>query len=67
MLGLGLTWLALKGIDGQLDEDFSAFLSMDWNMALAAMGLAIVTTLLTSIYPTWRACNVQPAAHLSAN
>lgn len=67
LLGLFLTWLALKGIDGQFEEDLSAFLSIDWTMALSAVALAIVATLITSIYPTWRACNVQPAAHLKAN
>lgn len=66
-LGIVLTWLALKGIDAQFDEDLGAFLTIDWRMALTAVGLAVVATLITSIYPTWRACNVQPAAHLSAN
>lgn len=67
LLGLGLTWLGLKGIAAQFNDDLSAFLAMDWNMAIAALVLAIAATLITSIYPTWRACNVQPAAHLSAN
>jgi len=67
LLGIGLTHLGLRGIDMQFDEDLSALLRIDWPMALAAVGLAVVATLITSIYPTWRACNVQPAAHLSAN
>jgi putative ABC transport system permease protein len=67
VLGLGLTWLALKGIDGQFEDDLAAFLQMDWKMALAAVALAVVASLITSIYPTWRACNVQPAVHLKAN
>jgi len=67
LLGIVLTWAGLKGINAQFDDDMSAFLSIDWKMALAAVGLAIVASLVTSIYPTWRACNVQPAAHLSAN
>lgn len=68
LLGIGLTWLGLRGIERQFNNiDLGSFLSIDWNMALAAVGLAIVSSLITSIYPTWRACNVQPAAHLSAN
>lgn len=67
LLGILLTWLGLKGIDGQFDDDLSAFLVLDWNMAFLAVALAIVASLVTAIYPTWRACNVQPAAHLSAN
>jgi putative ABC transport system permease protein len=66
-LGLGLTWLGLKGIDAQFQDDLSTFLTLDWNMALTAVALAVVASLVTSIYPTWRACNVQPAAHLSAH
>ena len=68
LLGLGLTWLGLRGIERQFSTiDLGSFLTIDWNMALAAVALAIVASLITSIYPTWRACNVQPAAHLSAN
>jgi putative ABC transport system permease protein len=68
VLGLGFTWLGLKGIDAQFeDEVASRIMTMDWNMALAAVALAIVASLVTAIYPTWRACNVQPAAYLSAN
>ena len=68
VLGLGFTWLGLKGIDAQFeDEVASRVMTMDWNMALAAVALAIVASLVTAIYPTWRACNVQPAAYLSAN
>ena len=66
-LGLGLTWLGLRGIDAQFDDDLSAFLGIDWNIALAAVALAIAASLLTAIYPTWRACNVQPAVYLSAH
>ena len=34
-----------------------------WAVAVACF----VASLVTAIYPTWLACNVQPAAHLSAN
>jgi putative ABC transport system permease protein len=68
ILGLGFTWLGLKGIEMQFaDDEASRVLSMDWNMALLAVALAIVASLITAIYPTWRACSVQPAAYLSAN
>ena len=68
MLGLGFTWLGLEGIEMQFDDDVvGKIVVMDWNMALLAVVLAIVASLVTAIYPTWRACNVQPAAYLSAN
>ncbi|MDT8399309.1 MAG: ABC transporter permease [Pseudomonadales bacterium] len=68
VLGLGFTWLGLKGIDAQFDDEaVSRYMTLDWNMALVAVVLAIVASLITAIYPTWRACNVQPAAWLKAN
>lgn len=67
LLGIGMTWLGLRGIDGVIDEDLGGFLAIDWKLALAAVGLAVVATLITSIYPTWRACSVQPSAHLKSN
>jgi putative ABC transport system permease protein len=67
VLGIALTWAGLRGIDGLINEDLGNFLSIDWKMALAAIGLAILATLITSIYPTWRACSVQPAVYLKSN
>jgi putative ABC transport system permease protein len=66
--GLFCTWLGLKGIRMQIDQpNVDVILSMDWKMALAAVALAIGASIVTAIYPTWRACNVQPAAYLGAN
>ena len=67
LLGIGLTWAGLRGIDGLINDDLSSFLAIDWKMALAAVGLAILATLVTSIYPTWRACSVQPSVYLKSN
>ena len=68
LLGLALSWLALEGIRAQfIDDDITRMLTMDWNMVLAAVALGIVASLITAIYPTWRACNVQPAVYLKAN
>jgi len=33
-------------------------------MTFLTIALAIVAALLAGIYPTWRACRVQPAAQL---
>ena len=67
LLGIFLTWLGLKGIAAQFEDGaLDAFLSIDWKMALAAVTLAILASLVTSILPTWRACNVQPSVHLKA-
>jgi putative ABC transport system permease protein len=69
ILGLGFAWLGLKGIQAQFptEEIVGRFMVMDWNMAFAAVALAITSSLVTSIYPTWRACSIQPASYLKAN
>jgi putative ABC transport system permease protein len=70
VLGLGLAWLGLAGIKAQFPSEADAVarvMVLDWNMALTAVALAIVASLITAIYPTWRACSIQPAAYLKAN
>lgn len=66
-LGIGMTWLGLQGIKGLYGEfDFIAKLvSMDWIMIFAAIGLALVSALGAALYPTWRACGIQPASQLN--
>ncbi len=67
--GLGFAWLGLEGIKAQFpnEENIGNFMVLDWNMAFVAVALAIIASLVTSIYPTWRACSIQPAAYLKAN
>jgi putative ABC transport system permease protein len=37
---------------------------LDWTMTLAAIGLAVVATLSAALYPTSRACRIEPAVQL---
>lgn len=65
VLGIGLTWLGLRGIENLFDfEFFGKLVEMDWVMVMAAVLLAIVSALTAAIYPTWRACSITPAAQL---
>jgi len=66
MLGIGMTWLGLQGIRGLYgDYDFmTKLVTMDWVMIFAAIGLALVSALGAALYPTWRACGIQPASQL---
>ena len=68
VLGIVMTWLGLRGIKVlYADFDFIARLvQMDWVMILYAIVLAIVAALAAALYPTWRACAVQPASQLKA-
>ncbi len=66
LLGIFMTWLGLRGIENLFNEyDFvGKLVQMDWVMMLAAVALAIVSSLAAALYPTWRACNVTPATQL---
>lgn len=66
LLGIGTTWLGLRGIENLFSEfEFvEKLVRMDWVMMLAAVGLAIVSALAAASYPTWRASKVTPASQL---
>lgn len=68
LLGIVMTWLGLQGIRILYAEfDFIAKLvTMDWVMVLTAVGLAIISALTAALYPTWRACAIQPASQLKS-
>jgi len=65
-LGVALTWLGLQGIRGiYRGFDFIDNVSrMDWVMVGSAVLLAILSALAAALYPTWRACAIQPASQL---
>ena len=66
VLGIGMTWLGLRGIENIFSEyDFiQNLVRMDWMMVLLAVALAVVSALCAALYPTWRACNITPASQL---
>jgi len=64
ILGLGLTWLGLRGIEMLFQDLVENLVSLDWVMVVTAIALAIVSALLAGLYPTWRACRIAPASQL---
>ena len=64
ILGLGLAWLGLRGIEMLFGDFVENLVGMDWVMMLTAIVLAIISALLAGLYPTWRACNITPAEQL---
>lgn len=64
LLGIGLTWLGLRGLVLLFGSLVQPFINLDWVMVMTAIVLAILASVLAGMYPTWRACNVQPAAQL---
>lgn len=63
LLGLALTGLGLIAVRA-LYSEYQTVAHLDWAMTFLTIALAIVAALLAGIYPTWRACRVQPAAQL---
>ncbi len=65
MLGLGLSLLGLLALRtlyaGTSNERLA---NMDWSLVAVTMAVALVASLLAGLYPTWRACQVQPATQL---
>lgn len=64
ILGLGLTWLGLRGIEMLFEDLVENLVSLDWVMVVTAIVLAIISALLAGLYPTWRACRIAPASQL---
>ncbi|MGA8277831.1 MAG: ABC transporter permease [Rhodanobacteraceae bacterium] len=62
-LGLLLTGLGLLAVRA-LYEQYKSVAQLDWTMIVVTIVLSIVSAVLAGVYPTWRACRVQPAAQL---
>ena len=62
-LGLLLTGLGLVAVRA-LYANYRTVAQLDWSMVVTTVVLAVVSALLAGLYPTWRACRVEPAAQL---
>ena len=63
ILGLLLTGLGLIAVRA-LYEQYKTVAHLDWSMVAVTIVLAVASAVLAGLYPTWRACRVQPAAQL---
>ena len=63
LLGLLLTGLGLVAVRA-LYANYRTVAQLDWSMVVMTVVLAVVSALLAGLYPTWRACGVEPAAQL---
>jgi len=63
LLGLLLTGLGLLAVRA-LYSSYKSVATLDLSMVLTTIALAVVSAVLAGLYPTWRACRVQPAAQL---
>ena len=62
-LGLLLTGLGLLAVRA-LYTEYKTVAALDWTMVATTVLLAIAAAVIAGLYPTWRACRVQPAAQL---
>ena len=63
VLGIGIAALGLAGMR-KVYENFESLTHLDWTMGFIALGIALASGVLAGLYPTWRVCSIQPAAHL---
>lgn len=62
--GLGLAVLGLEGIKTLYGEFVQNLVGLDMTMVGVALLLALLSSIVAGIYPTWRACNIAPAGQL---
>jgi putative ABC transport system permease protein len=63
LAGLLLAWLGLQGIEVLYDAP-GGLVRLDWAMISAAIGIAIVSSMIAGLYPAWRVCQIPPATQL---
>ena len=64
VLGLVLAFAGLEGIKMLYGDFMSNLVKLDVTMVAFAFILALISSVLAGLYPTWRACSVAPAAQL---
>lgn len=63
LLGLVLAYLGLAGVRS-FEGEFDKLARLDPFLVSVAIAIALGTSFLAGILPTWRACRIPPAAHL---
>jgi putative ABC transport system permease protein len=63
LIGLLLALFGLQGIQ-YLYGSQDGVVHLDWVMTFAAIGIAIVSSMLAGLYPAWRVCRIPPADQL---
>ena len=66
-LGLLLTAAGMAGIGLVFEPQIAALAQLDMSLVVSTVLLAIATTLIAALYPTWRAAQLQPAWQLKSN
>ena len=64
LLGIGLTYLNLQGMQAMVSRAPEYMMQMDWQMTAAALVVSIMTSLVAGVYPAWRSGRLTPAQEL---
>lgn len=67
VLGLLLTWVGIHGVSWVLPKEIAKLAHLDIGLLALTLLVAIITTMLAGLYPTFRASRVQPALQLKSN
>ena len=63
-LGLALAWLGLQGVKAINLGRYDQLVMLDASLVGFALLVSLAAALVAGIYPTWRICQVAPAAYL---
>ncbi|MCV2883917.1 ABC transporter permease [Aestuariibacter sp. AA17] len=66
LLGLVLALLGLTGIKSLYGDFATKVANFDFTLVLLGLLLALISSIAAGLYPTWRACNIQPASQLKS-
>ena len=64
VLGLALAWLGLQGVKAVNLGSYDQLVTLDAKLIAFAMLVSLIAAVAAGIYPTWRICQVAPAAYL---
>ncbi|MFD2166623.1 ABC transporter permease [Thalassotalea euphylliae] len=66
LFGLVLALGGLKGIESLYGDFVTNLVELDFVMALTGIAIALISSIVAGLYPTWRACNISPASQLKS-
>ena len=63
-LGLALAWLGLQGVKAVNLGRYDQLATLDAKLIVFAMVVSLIAAVAAGLYPTWRICQIAPAAYL---
>lgn len=67
VLGVALTLLGLGGVGALFEPKIARLVHVDTSLMALTVLLAIAATVVSALYPTWRAARIQPAWQIKIN